>query len=344
MILRLLVVAALVAAMPSIFDPLAQPPIINVAHRRGGWRQAIRARKLARTPKTNAKHTRLNSALRHLQMWGSGLQTATKLWWHMDGMRLDGTENHACIRLAGIGSSSDGGKHSQKNLLDMMAFGLGLDEYITAIDSDGQIRDLVLPSSFYRMLSKKPALFRRHLGARPDDVENFWRNLFSSPRGQRLRRCHPQLVGKSPSDLRHSLPLWLHEDSGPFSKRHSTTILNFGSLLGTGKDFQVRFQVCSFLKTKGEPYDSGFDGWEAILEDFGCLATGCNDCGEPFVCIDGINWGGILTFGGADMEQLCIPWGLPGYGDEEPCFECDCDRTDDKPWTNLVRVSILRRT
>ena len=324
----------------SFFAPLRQPLEPTTAGRSGGWRQANRAR--TRKSKPNSKHARVTAALRHLSLWGSGLQTATKLWWHMGGMRLDGTDNYACLRLSQIGKMEDGGKHSQKNLLQMMAYDLGFDEFITALGHDGSIRDLILPSTFLRLLSRKPTAFRRHLGARVVEVEEFWRQLLISARGQLLRRSHPQLVGKSPSDLKHCIPLSLHEDAGPFSKRRSTNIINMGSLLGSGKDIEVRYQLCSYLKTTGDPYDSGAAGWEAIFDDLVYLATGIDEDGNAFACVDDIDWGGILIFGCADMEQLCLPWGLPGYHEEEPCFECDCNRSD-KPYTSLVRVSRLRK-
>ena len=115
-----------------------------------------------------------------------------------------------------------------------------------------------------------------------------------------------------------------------------------GSLLGSGKDIEVRYQLCSYLKTTGDPYDSGVAGWEAIFDDLDYLATGIDEDGKAIACVDDIDWGGIMIFGCADMEQLCLPWGLPGYHEDEPCFECDCNRSD-KPYTSLVRVSRLRR-
>ena len=149
----------------------------------------------------------LNTALRHLHEWGQGLESATKLFWHMKALEMDEFDNYACRRLVSIGSNgSDGGKHAQKNLLRMIGDDLGFDKFVTSIAGEGTIRDCILPSTWFQLLARRPHKFINHLGAREHNVLTFLTGLFKSERGQRLRSEHPMLTGRSPESLKHCIP------------------------------------------------------------------------------------------------------------------------------------------
>jgi hypothetical protein len=45
---------------------------------------------------------------------------------------------------------------------------------------------------------------------------------------------HPMLRGLGASELANIIPLCVHEDAGPISKRLSTTCISFASLLAEG--------------------------------------------------------------------------------------------------------------
>ena len=42
-----------------------------------------------------------------------------------------------------------------------------------------------------------------------------------------MAKIHPMLLGKSAEDLKHHLPLVIHEDAGPFTKRTSPILIPF---------------------------------------------------------------------------------------------------------------------
>ena len=218
---------------------------------------------------------------------------------------MDEFDNYACRRLVSIGSNgSDGGKHAQKNLLRMIGDDLGFDKFVTSIAGEGTIRDCILPSTWFQLLARRPHKFINHLGAREHDVRKFWTGLFKSERGQRLRSAHPMLTGRSPESLKHCIPLAVHEDAGPFSKRRSTNIINIGSVLGSGTDIECRYPIASYLKSAGDAVDSGLLGWEALFQDLSDLFHG-----DIIIVVEGISWSFVLTFGEGDMEVLCVPLG-----------------------------------
>ena len=77
-----------------------------------------------------------------------------------------------------------------------------------------------------------PDRFVRHTGAEPDAVEQFWSSLLSSIVGQEMQQEHSFLRGRTPHSLRHTLPLVIHEDAAPFSKRCSVSVVSCSNILG----------------------------------------------------------------------------------------------------------------
>ena len=125
------------------------------AENSGRWVSAVCA--APEQPLMDAPSCRkLNTALRHLHEWGLGLESATKLFWHMKALELDEFDNYAC-RLVSIGSSgSDGGKHAQKHLLRMIGDELGFGKFVTSVAGAGSIRDCILPSTWFQLLARRP--------------------------------------------------------------------------------------------------------------------------------------------------------------------------------------------
>ena len=82
------------------------------------------------------------------------------------------------------------------------------------------------------------------------------------------------------------------------------------------------------------------EAWTAILDDFDQLANG------GFTDADGIVWSGVLIFGTADLEQLCLQWGLKSYNSPlEMCGYCRGNRHDSTiPHTDLQEGAAWRPT
>ena len=76
--------------------------------------------------------------------------------------------------------------------------------------------------------------------------------------------------------------------------------------------------------------------WNEFFHNMDLLAQGIDENGNPlYVDSEGNKWCGVLLFGLGDLEQLCVAYGMPAWGDaDQICGWCDANRTDRK-YTNL---------
>ena len=194
------------------------------------------------------------------------------------------------------------------------------------------------------MLQNNEAKFKAHIvGGHVDKIQEFWEGLFSSPQGAELRRLHPNLRDKSPADLRYAIPLRLHEDAGPFSKGGSVNVISWSPLLAKGKELECKFIFCMYIKLAEQ--GAAEEAWREFIIDLVSLAEGMMGIGEPIIGDDGVNWSGIMLFGGGDLEVECLSWGLASYNQAESdcCGWCLGDRAN-RPLTDLRRKALWRQT
>ena len=96
--------------------------------------------------------------------------------------------------------------------------------------------------------------------------------------------------------------------------------------------------------------DSRFlDGpaWQKFLSNWDQLAEGLDENGDVvYRDENGEIIKFIMLFGGADLEKLCIGWGLKSYNDvDEMCMCCKANRNlAERPYTNLHENSEWRET
>ena len=314
-------------AVTSIFAPLCRPFVEHRDILRGGWRNRAKAKAAAAKRRSRSPQYKLRSlaAEGYLLEWSDGTSTAVRVFRHCDRLVRDGWEHPFIVRLRTIGSGGE--QHCQENLLRMLS-GIGISDYITRVDGNGSLKDVITPSSIFKLFSKYPDKCRKQFGMHAGDMHDFWLNLLSSPQGIELQRCHPHLRGKTAHDLRHTVCLSLHEDAGPYAKGKSTNIISWGSVTGDGRDFEQRFLFGSFISTGIANVDAAWQGWECLFDDLEFLKDGYDDNGDPILLIDGIAWGGIFIFGFADLEQECVKWGLTSWtAAAECCGICLADRT-----------------
>ena len=74
-----------------------------------------------------------------------------------------------------------------------------------------------------------PNEFYHRLGADPGRLSNFWSQLAQTTLGAELIRNHSVLSSLSAHDLAHTIPIFLHDDAAPFTKKRSAYILQWGS-------------------------------------------------------------------------------------------------------------------
>ena len=184
---------------------------------------------------------------------------------------------------------------------------VGISDYITMVEGNGSLKDVITPSAIFKLFSKYPDKCRKQLGMHAGDLFDFWSNLLSSPEGIELQKCHPHQQGKTAHDLRHTVCLNLHEDAGPYAKGKPTNIISWGSLTGDGRDFEQRFGFGAFVSKGIAGVGEAWQGWELMLEDLELLKDGRDENGDSFILMDGIAWCGIMVFGFADLEQVYTP-------------------------------------
>ena len=85
--------------------------------------------------------------------------------------------------------------------------------------------------------------------------------------------------------------------------------------------------------------------WKRVLDDFDGLAMGLLPDGSPaFKDEDGVEWGFINLFSGADLEHLVNQYGIVNYnGGDEVCQFCLANRTS-RNFTNLQEDAEWRPT
>ena len=160
----------------------------------------------------------------------------------------------------------------------------GFSQLIENLDDETCIiKKWIRPTTIFSLVHRRnAAAFKLHFGCDPDNVQQFWEQLFSSREGRQLQQNNRFLIGRSPADLRYSVPGVLHEDAGPFTKAKSTNILSWGSLLATGRELRCRFLAFSYIKRKGQAASVVAEAaWDAFNSDLESLAVGvCPRTGE----------------------------------------------------------------
>ena len=107
---------------------------------------------------------------------------------------------------------------------------------------------MLLPSSLIKVVhAEYPREFVRRFGADSERLRSFWTDFLRRPRTRLWASRHPCLAGKAAADLVTSVPITLHEDSGPCGKNSSGAIISWSCLLSEGPEKLTQFIICSWL-------------------------------------------------------------------------------------------------
>ena len=230
----------------SIFDPL-WAPLDDLPSKRGGWRQRLAAEEVERMQRDIVlKPSKV--VLRHLLDWGRGVCSAIHVWSHIKALSDDGFVHPGVLRILKT-ASREGDNNTHARLASLLLDLCGLSQYITTCLPGGSTHHMILPSTLFRLLHKgNRRRWQQSFGANPEAVAQFWNRLFSSEMGRQFKADHPLLHSRTASSLSHTLPCLMFEDACPYSKRCSSSALLWGSVLGSGKDLEVRFLHHSEVK------------------------------------------------------------------------------------------------
>ena len=292
---------------------------------------------------------RCKAAEEHLRDWSQGLSSAPRVARHMAAMLADGRSEPMVHRMGRIGGMQPGvinDHNCHAGLMSLMTT-CGVSELVTSIVNPDSVIAVIKPTSLLTFIfQKSPTAFELRLGANSDKCFRFWEGIYASTAGRELFDLHPALMGKTPADLRHAVPLFLHEDAGPYSKRRSANCVSYSSILGIGREKDTKMLFSSEVKfSKEDGFVQDRASWDIFFSEFDRLAAGVDEHGTPYFPIrDGSYWSFIMIFGKGDMEVICQVWGLNGYGDrDEICGWCLCNRSD-LPYTDCRTCSNWRHT
>ena len=170
------------------------------------------------------------------------------------------------------------------------------------------------PSSLIKYLSKnKPEYFARTFGATREELRWFWGKVLASDDGRQLVADHPLLSTVSIGNLETMIPLFVHEDAGPYSKTKSCTEVLWGPLLASRTatpDLASRFITFTHIKWKDAEIDKADAAWQCFFADLHRLFRGKCEDGSNAATVGDVSFQFALIFGKSDMEQGVI-WGLP---------------------------------
>ena len=80
------------------------------------------------------------------------------------------------------------------------------------------------PTNVVKLFHKNSRLkFHQIFGANKTTLKEFWSGLFRTEEGKKFKDLHPTLKEKEPEQLQTSIPIIVHEDAAPYSKKSPST-------------------------------------------------------------------------------------------------------------------------
>ena len=157
-------------------------------------------------------------AFNALLNWGDGLTSCLNAVRQCRAGQRDGLDIPMNNKIANLGGPDF--ENVQKQFKAEVLEKGGAYSRITPVEGS-HFKDVILPSTTFRLLGENPRKFRQHMAPSSAACTQFWRNLFSTQEGLEFKRLHPHLKDKSLADLAHTVPFRVHEDAGPFTKLKS---------------------------------------------------------------------------------------------------------------------------
>ena len=140
----------------SVFKPLCHP-FPHTGTRKGGWRQQ------ATTSITKSGAIRRSRVLEeHLRDWAEGVSSPVRIWRHMMALKSDGFTHPAVLRVCKCAKFETDGHHN-KNVINMLR-PVGLHDRISEVPSDGIVRNMIKPSTIFKLVYKSPDKFQKTFG------------------------------------------------------------------------------------------------------------------------------------------------------------------------------------
>ena len=260
---------------------------------RGGWRQRLarreRERERSRSPRFARPFNKIVGG--HLYDWGVGQTSAMRLKEHLHNVEVQDCarrvpSEETLLRYARIGGRRPRSNTCHRDLLKLVTKDFSFMALARPV-GPGSCYSFYIPSHLlaHEMSVRYPDRLIQYFGLDPVACLDFWVKLKSSAVGERFWEQHKLLRGRRPHDLRHTVPLALHEDSGPFSKNASVSVVSISSLLGQGPELACKWPCLLRKKERGAAGITPPDdpAWRMVLRSIYLMYIGYGDFGhEPF--------------------------------------------------------------
>ena len=108
----------------------------------------------------------------------------------------------------------------------------GHDQMVRPVDAS-HVKCMIEPHDLFGLVFRRfPDAFRIHMGADAGLCTQFWETFLTTEYGVHVHHHHPIIKNKTAAQLCHCIPLVLHGDAVPYSKKKSALLIQWGSLIG----------------------------------------------------------------------------------------------------------------
>ena len=124
-----LILFEIASTMPSLLNALLALPLVRRPAPGGGWREQLARMEAGRerTPPPTTRHH--IPVLRHLQSWADGIESTPQMWWHIEGISLQG-DVHPSVQLIRNLGNDVRDQYIHKSLSSLIGDTCGLGRFI----------------------------------------------------------------------------------------------------------------------------------------------------------------------------------------------------------------------
>lgn len=168
-----------------------------------------------------------------------GVLSATRLCKHVRNSVAGGSTDKLDVRISkGVTEFS---KNNANRCVNALLAEVKLLDTISPVEESTTWSHVIIPSDLFRMYSKVyPDKFVRGFGADEHTLKSFWDEFFNSPVRRAWAHESTHMRHKHASDMYRHIPMAVHEDAGPVTKRKSANCISTSPLLGKGGEKLTR--------------------------------------------------------------------------------------------------------
>lgn len=337
---------------------------------RGGWQQRSRADDEAlqalagvpgQRPPLARDETKSVFARGLLLEWGWGDLSGPAVRRLAGQAVADGLSNRLVKSIAALGSEGRCPGNIERDLFRKFAAKFNPDRLAQPLVGP-IIKCFLPPHELFGAIAREfPAEFAVRLGARRDRLAEFWQMFRQSIRGREYFDFNAELRNRSEEELSRLVPVVLHCDAGPYTKKKSCYVLSWGSLLGVGSEQESTYLIASWIDKKQNAQDEEAL-WPCLAQSLAAMSSFRYPLGnldgtdfEPGTwrdrakgtllapAADGVGFGAVLLGLKADLEWYTNSMGWQGYNSAFPCGLCRADRLG-VPWHDPRETALWRTT